>query len=77
MPAEDLAEEYERRHKEQARRQKMQVEECMIKYDQAYFRGFYDSHCHFIAIPVVVIIIGETLLRLEALLILRRIRTER
>ena len=25
MPAEDLAEEYERRHKEQARRQKMQV----------------------------------------------------
>jgi hypothetical protein len=29
MPAEALAEEYERRHKEQARRQKMQV--CAVR----------------------------------------------
>ena len=40
MPAEDLAEEYERRHKEQARRQKMQVPHftspvmCIIKEEK-------------------------------------------
>ena len=55
MPAEDLAEEYERRHKEQARRQKMQVMLCTLIL--AYLRGFYDSCCHLIAIPVVVVVV--------------------